>query len=57
MLAGNKQIQKANHVIDTPRNGRRKVALRHLPIVRIEGRSNVLLSLLQDETDYAPAAA
>jgi len=57
MLAGNKQIQKANHVIDTPRNGRRKVALRHLPIVRIEGRSNVLLSQLQDETDCAPAAA
>ena len=57
MLAGNKQIQTANHVIDTPRNGRRKVALRQLPIVRIEGRSNVLLSLLQDETGYVPAVA
>jgi PAS domain S-box-containing protein len=52
-IAENAATDIAAHVIDTPRSGRRTVIIRRMPVISPDGRSQILLSMIQDQTAYA----
>ena len=57
LLAENREVEVAIHEIQTPRNGRRKIAVRRLLLTDQDSEPQFLLSMVEDRTDQARIAA
>ena len=53
LISGNQEMELASHLIETPKNGKRRVAVRRMPVMVPDGGSSILLSMIQDQTEIA----